>query len=58
MAGEEELPLRTRAKDVEIDMLLTEGERLADQLRATIARIRRSVQAHQEEEAGKPHEHG
>jgi hypothetical protein len=46
----DELPLKTRAKDTEIDLLLAEGERLIGQLQDTLARIREQVRAHQEAE--------
>jgi hypothetical protein len=46
----DELPLRTRAKDYELDLLLAEGDRLIGQMQDILAKIREQVRAHQDKE--------
>lgn len=46
----ENLPKRTRARDVEIDVLLSEAQRLTNELEQTISRISETVRTQQEQE--------
>ena len=45
----EELPRRTRARDVEIDVLLGEAQRLTSELQQTMNRIAETVRTQQEQ---------
>jgi hypothetical protein len=49
------LPLKLRAKDMEIDRLIQQADALTDQLKETVASISEILRTHQDYEEGGKH---